>query len=147
MVVIKNKIGIIGKCEIFNAKTGEKLYEGKNLVVDTGLNLIWKRMKNNTYDYFTHIGVGTDDTAVTAGDTELGTELLRNSISSMVITANSMQTEAQFAETDAVGTWKEVAIFNAASTGIMFNRTIIDFEKLNTDIVIVRFTHTITNTV
>ena len=141
--MVNEKLKITGKLEIFNDKTGEKLYEKKNLVVNTGLAMLVDRLKAPTPDVLSHIAVGTGATLVIATDTALETELLRKEIDDIDTVNNSLTAETLYQDYEALGTWKEVGMFNASSGGIMFNRINVNFEKTNEDAVRTKFTITI----
>ena len=71
--------------------------EVKNLVVDTGLAFIASRMKDATATAMSHMGIGTGNTAAAAGDTSLGTEAARVSLTSTTVTSNAVAYVASFA--------------------------------------------------
>ena len=133
---------IKGLLQIFNARTGELLYEKYNLVVNTGLALLVDNLKVSTGN-LTHIEVGTGATPVLSTDTALETPLLRKAISDIDTIENVLTAETIFTDLEAVGTWKEVGMFTAPSGGVMFNRINIDFVKDTSDPVRVKFTVTI----
>ena len=139
-------IKVTGRLTITNPRTGEVLYEKDNLVVNVGLEYIADRMKDNTADALGYIAVGTGATAVSATDTSLYAEIDRKAATSTDATDNTFVIDADWTEAEAVANWKEVAIFNAASSGVMFNRINVDFDKTAADPVNVQFTITFANT-
>jgi len=139
---MKDDIKIKGKIIIFKKdKYNEliKVYEKNNLVVDTGLNFLVQKLDGDSIADMGWIAVGTDSTPVVATDTTLGVEILRKAFVDTDTVNNLWRAEAQFDVGEAVANWKEAAIFNASSGGIMFNRVNIDFDKLTDETVIVRF--------
>lgn len=98
----------------------------KNLVVDTGLNFIVKRMKDTTADVMSHMSLGTGTTAAAAADTTLQTEISggRVTLTSTNVTANQITYIASFAAGVGTGAVTEAGIFNASSGGTMLCRTV-----------------------
>lgn len=98
----------------------------KNLVVDTGLNFIVKRMKDATADVMSHMSLGTGTTAAAAADTTLQTEISggRVSLTSTSVTANQITYIASFAAGVGTGAVTEAGIFNASTGGTMLCRTV-----------------------
>jgi hypothetical protein len=95
-----------------------------NLVVDTGLAFIASRMKDTTDDAMSHMAVGTDNTAASAADTTLGTELARQALASSTVTSNSIAYVATFAAGTGTGALTEAGLFNDPTTGTMLCRTV-----------------------
>lgn len=88
---------------------------------------------------FTYLAVGTNSTAVSAGDTTLGTELASDGLSRAAATASRTTTSvtndtARLSVTFSVsGTQvlREVGIFNASSGGTMLCRTVFAAVTVN----------------
>lgn len=141
------KLRIKGKVEIFERKNSKwiKVFENENLVVDTGLAFMMDRLKANSPDPIDYIAVGTDDTAVTAGDTTLNTELARKACYDIDAVANILYAETIFENGEAIGVWKETGMFNDTPAGVMINRVIIDFTKTGSIAAKVKFTVTLSN--
>jgi len=96
----------------------------KNLIVDTGLNFICDRMKNDE-TAMTHMALGSGSTAAAAGDTTLGSQLgSREALDSDTVSANTITYTSSFEAGDATGSVTEAGIFNAASGGTMLCRTV-----------------------
>lgn len=95
-----------------------------NLVVDTGLNYIVSRMKDTSLGAMSHMAVGSGNTAAAAGNTTLGTELGRVSLTSTTVNANTVTYVASFGAGVGTGALTEAGIFNAASSGTMLCRTV-----------------------
>lgn len=96
----------------------------KNLIVDSGLNFICDRMKNDE-TAMTHMALGSGSTAAAAGDTSLGSQLgSREALDSDTVSSNTITYTASFEAADATGAVTEAGIFNAASGGTMLCRTV-----------------------
>jgi len=108
--------------------------EETNLVVDTGLNFITERMKEGVVNVMSHMGVGSDSTAPSAGDTDLGSLLgSREAIDSTVVVDNTIQYSSTFEAGDGTGAITEAGIFNAATSGTMLCRTTFDVVNKQAD--------------
>ena len=96
----------------------------KNLIVDTGLNFICDRMKDDE-TAMTHMALGSGSTAAAAGDTSLGSQLgSREVLDSSTVTNNQIVYVSSFEAGDATGAVTEAGIFNASSGGDMLCRTV-----------------------
>lgn len=100
-----------------------KTVEKKNLVVDSGLNLICSRLKDNTDAAIGYMAVGTDTTAAASAQTALLAEIARVAVSTTV-TANSVEFEATFGAGTGTGALTEAGLFNDASAGTMLSRLV-----------------------
>ena len=101
----------------------------KNLIVDSGLNFICDRMKNDE-TAMTHMALGSGSTAAAAGDTSLGSQLgSREALDSDTVSSNTITYVASFEAGDATGAVTEAGIFNAASGGTMLCR--VTFSVVN----------------
>ena len=68
----------------------------KNLIVDSGLNFICDRMKNDE-TAMTHMALGSGSTAAAAGDTSLGSQLgSREALDSDTVSSNTITYVASF---------------------------------------------------
>lgn len=104
-------------------------FDVKNLVVDNGLNYIVERMKNDSGDTgglakMSHMALGSDNTAATAADSTLGSELARVAFTSATVTNNEIVYVATFGAGVATGNVYEAGIFNASSGGVMLCHTV-----------------------
>ena len=117
----------------------------ENLIVDTGLNFICDRMKDDE-TAMTHMALGSGSTAAAAGDTALGTQLgSREDLDSSTVTANQIVYVASFEAGDATGAVTEAGIFNASSGGTMLCRTVFSVvNKAADDTLSVNWTITLT---
>ena len=114
------------KIHVFDAETLETkdYFEVDNLVVDAGLDYIASRMKDATATAMSHMAVGSDNTAASAGQTALGSELGRVALTSTTVTSNVVEYIATFGAGTATGAIVEAGIFNSGTTGTMLCRTV-----------------------
>jgi len=143
MKKLREGLGIKGTLKILNAKTREVLYQKDNMVVNTGLAYIVDRMKIVPPDPIGWIEVGIGTTPVDPLDTTLETPLLRKAVIDMDTVENVLTVETLYERFEAIAVWKEIAMFNAVTSGVMINRINIDFNKEGDDAVIVQFTVTL----
>ena len=106
-----------------------KQQDEHNLVVSAGLAYIASRMKDATATAMSHMAVGSGSVAAAAGNTALGSELGRVTLTSTTIVTTSVANDAvQYVATFAAGTGTgavtEAGILNAASAGTMLCRTV-----------------------
>lgn len=105
----------------------------KNLIVNTGLNFICDRMKNDE-TAMTHMALGSGSTAAAAGDTTLGSQLgSREALDSDTVSSNTITYTSSFEAGDATGAVTEAGIFNAASGGTMLCRTVFAVVNKSAD--------------
>lgn len=95
-----------------------------NLVVTAGKGYVASRMKDTTDGAMSHMAVGTDSTAAAAGDTALGTESGRVSLTSTTVSANVITYVATFPAGTATAALTEAGVLNASSGGTMLCRTV-----------------------
>jgi ATP-dependent protease HslVU (ClpYQ) peptidase subunit len=112
------------KLELTRADGTVETIDIKNLVVNTGLNYIVSRMKDTTETAMSHMAIGSGSTAAAAGNTALGTELGRVSLTSTTVSTNTIQYVASFPAGTGTGTVYEAGIFNASSGGTLLCRTV-----------------------
>lgn len=114
------------KIHVFDAETLETkdYFEVDNLVVNAGLDYIDSRMKDATATAMSHMAVGSDNTAASAGQTALGSELGRVALTSTTVTANVVEYIATFGAGTATGAIVEAGIFNDGVAGTMLCRTV-----------------------
>ena len=120
-------------------ETGEELSreEVHNLIVTSGKVLLTRMLMDESgWDTgITYCEVGTDNTAVVIGDTDLNTGSKRNAITTTIRTANEVQFRTFFAAADITAFLKEVGLFGHSTasaslgTGELFNRAIISFDN------------------
>lgn len=99
-----------------------------NLVVSAGIGFIASRMKDATVTAMSHMAVGTGTANAVAGDTTLGTEVVRVALTSTTANATNVVYAANFPAVGSGGSvaLTEAGIFNAASAGTMLCRTKYD---------------------
>lgn len=95
-----------------------------NLVVTTGKNFIASRMTGTAQSVMSHMAIGSNSTAVVAGDSTLGTELNRQPLGSATASGSTITYTATFIGGQGTGNVVEAGIFNASSAGTMLCRTV-----------------------
>lgn len=96
----------------------------ENLVVAVGKTFIASRMVGATANVMSHMAIGSGTTAAASGDTTLGTELGRVSLSSSTSSGAVATYVASFPAGTGTGAVTEAGILNAASAGTMLARTV-----------------------
>ena len=141
---LKERLGMKGRITII--KNGEVVVKQNNLIVNTGLAEMAGLLLTDTsgsvttYDY---IGIGTGTTTATATDTTLETESMREqgtgTRTTTTVTNDTAHLEATFNITSTLAI-TESGMFNAASSGVMLNRTTFSAVNLNNgDVVVVKW--------
>jgi hypothetical protein len=95
-----------------------------NLVVTAGKNLVASRLVGTSSDVMSHMAIGSGTTAAAAGNTALGTELGRVSLTSGAASAAVVTYVATFAAGTGTGAVTEAGLLNASSGGTMLCRTV-----------------------
>jgi predicted RNA-binding Zn-ribbon protein involved in translation (DUF1610 family) len=126
-----DEIRLRGKvtARVYDAKTMKLLQTVtvKNLVVTVGLQEALDKLFGLDPDaVFSYCAVGSDNTAVTAGDTALGSELARSDFDECSRTGQVVTVDTWFGSSEGNGTWRESGLFNAASNGTMLARALFD---------------------
>lgn len=106
------------------AINGEVVQEIPNLVVTSGKAYVTSRMKDTTKGAMSHMAVGTGSSAAAAGDTALGSEVARTSLTSSTVSSNTITYVATFAAGTGSGALTEAGILNASSGGDLLCRTV-----------------------
>lgn len=105
---------------------GTTVFEQDNVVTNNGvarIAAVWAADSSTTP---THIGIGTDNTAAATTDTALGAEVDRNAILTDFASGAVATFKAFFSKSEANGsTIAEVGMFDAASGGTMFCRSVL----------------------
>ena len=128
--MIKNDLGLHTNVKVY--KNGELIQEVKNKVVDTGLNFICNRLKDDLLPPMTHMAIGTGTTSVEMTDIELETQVHnRMPLTSTTVNDNVIEFSAIFEGTTHAGSITEAGIFNAATLGIMLNRVTFGVVTIN----------------
>jgi hypothetical protein len=102
-----------------------KEFNVPNLVVTAGKNHIAAKIAatTNSPASMTHMAIGTGTTSPGAGDTALGTQTGRVSLSGSVVSTNTITYTATFPAGTGDGAITEAGVFNASSGGTMLCRT------------------------
>jgi hypothetical protein len=120
--MLNDDLKLTGKLTI--AINGETVKEVPNLVVTAGKGYGASRMKDASATAMSHMAIGSGDTAAAAGQTALGTELARTSLTSTTVSGADIVYVDTFAAGTGTGAVKEAAILNASSGGTMLCRTV-----------------------
>ena len=104
-----------------------------NLVVAVGKTFIASRMVGATANVMSHMAIGSGTTAAASGDTTLGTELGRVSLSSSTSSGAVATYVASFPAGTGTGAVTEAGILNAASAGTMLARTVFSVVNKGAD--------------
>lgn len=127
---LRGDVALVLRDKDGNVKSEQKV---KNLIVDTGLNFICDRMKDDE-TAMTHMALGSGTTAAAAGDTSLESQLgSREALDSSTVSNNTITYVASFEAGDATGAVTEAAIFNAASGGTMLCRVVFSVVNKSAD--------------
>ena len=127
--MINDTFQIVGdlRIKLRNILTGEITVDRleKNLVVTVGKSFIASRMAGNASAVMGWMAVGTNNTAPSATDTTLNTELARvaTTVSGGTPSGNTVQYIGVYPAGVATGALTEAGIFNASSAGTMLSRT------------------------
>ena len=100
------------------------IQEIPNLVVTAGKGYVASRMKDTSASAMGHMAAGTDNTAAAAGDSALGTESGRVTLTSTTVSSNVITYVATFPAGTATATLVEAGLFNASSGGTLLCRTV-----------------------
>ncbi len=98
----------------------------KNLVVTSGKGYVASRMKDASTAVMSHMAIGTGSTAAAAGNTVLGSESARVSLTSTTVNNNDVVYVASFpaGTPSSSAAITEAGLFNASSGGTMLCRTV-----------------------
>ncbi len=127
---LRGDVALVLRDKNGNVKEERKI---KNLIVNTGLNFICDRMKNDE-TAMSHMALGSGSTAAAASDTALGTQLgSREALDSDTVSSNTITYTSSFEAGDATGAVTEAGIFNATSGGTMLCRTVFAVVNKSAD--------------
>ena len=118
-------------------------YRKKNLVVNTGLASISDLLGNvDSITAFSYIGLGTSNTAASAAQTTLVAEISADGLERAQgtvtqedtnVTDDTLQIVKTFTYTGSGSTSiQEVGVFNAASDGLMYSRSVVTAKTVDT---------------
>ena len=121
MSKIQDNLKMKGRLQV--SLNGEVVRDIDNLVVTAGKGYVADRMKNNS-STMSHMAIGSGTTAAAAGNTALGTELGRVSLTSTTVSSNVVTYVATFAAGTGTGAVTEAGILTGSSGGTMLCRTV-----------------------
>ena len=130
----KLKIYVNATIESFNIHTKKitKTSKVHNLIVDIGLN----EVIDNGLSNIGHMAIGTDNTAVVAGGTQLGVEIKREAVSNTNESTGIREYDVTFVFNSGESfTLVEAGLFNSAivSGSTMLNRLVFAGHDVNVD--------------
>jgi len=120
---MKDGLKVTGNLKFY--KNGELVREEKNLVVNTGLNVIAERLAGVVKAAVSHMAIGTGTTAANAAD--IGLEILkvaRIPATSVVVTAGAIVITATFLGSIYAAAITEAGLFNHLTTGELISRVV-----------------------
>jgi hypothetical protein len=122
---MKDGLKVTGHIWVY--KNGELVEERENVITTVGKNALASLLNSASAgtSLVTHMGFGTSTTAVAAGDTALGTELVGNGYARVAVTrsnpsGNVIQYVANLSNITSTVTVQEAGLFNAATGGTLF---------------------------
>lgn len=130
--MIEEQIKVTGSLKLTVTNPEGKIkqeVEVPNLVVTTGKNFIASRMKDASATAMTHMAIGTGSTSAAAGNTALGAETGRVTLSSTTVSNNAVAYVGAFPAGTGTGAITEAGILNASSSGTLLCRTV--FSVIN----------------
>ena len=95
-----------------------------NLVVTASKNFVASRIVGTSSGVMSHMAIGSGTTAAAAGNTALGSELGRVSLTSGTASSAVVTYVATFAAGTGTGAVTEAGLLNASSSGTMLARTV-----------------------
>jgi hypothetical protein len=125
--MLNSEIKAVGKLNVVlrdNDGNVKESFDVENLVVTSGLGFIVSRMKDTTATAMSHMAIGSGTSAAAAGNTALGTELGRVTLTSTTVNSNTIVYVAAFGAGVGTGAVTEAGVFNAGSAGTMLCRTV-----------------------
>jgi len=127
---MNENITIVGTLLIQLTRDGQIIDEREiqNTITTVGKNLV-ATLVSGLGTAFTHMAIGTGTTAAAAGDTALGTEAGRVTLTSKAVTAGTIAYIGDFPAGTGTGSITEAGNFNASSAGTMLNRAV--FSAVN----------------
>jgi len=101
-----------------------KQQENSNLIVNAGKNFLASALLNSPTSPFTHMAIGLGSSGPSAGDTTLGSELVRQAFATSNVTANVFTVSATYPAGTGTGALTEAGIFNNSVGGTMLARVV-----------------------
>ena len=118
------KDGLALTCKLSIALNGETVQKVDNLVVTAGKGYVASRMKDTSATAMSHMAIGTGSTAAAAGNTALGNQAARVSLTSTTVSGADIVYVATFPAGTGTAAITEAGIFNASSSGTLLCRTV-----------------------
>jgi len=150
---IQSNLGIYQNitATIRDAVTGEivSVYRHKNLVALVGLSVVAQRLANNLANtlVINYGALGTDTTAPTQADTQLGTEVFRKAPLSQSDDDNVCNIGFFYTAGEVSGTFREFGTFidgtGSANTGVLFNKVAVNWVKSSSETLTVDVENTV----
>lgn len=129
----KEALKLKGKVTIYNKTTDKIDLIKDNIIVNPGLYLLSDRLGANTIDPLSHLAIGDDNTAEAATDSALYSEVYREAFTTISSPNAVFRAETTIDGSEAIFTWQEMALFNASSSGVMFNRVTLNYTHVSGD--------------
>ena len=120
--MINDGLALTGKLSI--ALNGETVQKVDNLVVTAGKGYVASRMKDTSATAMSHMAIGTGSTAAAAGNTALGNQAARVSLTSTTVSGADIVYVATFPAGTGTAAITEAGILNASSSGTLLCRTV-----------------------
>ena len=140
--MIKDGLALTGKLSI--ALNGETVQKVDNLVVTAGKGYVASRMKDTSATAMSHMAIGTGSTAAAAGNTALGNQAARVSLTSTTVSGADIVYVATFPAGTGTAAITEAGIFNASSSGTLLCRTVFSVvNKVASDSMTITWTVTV----
>jgi hypothetical protein len=143
--MINDGFNLKGRVEV--CLNGEVVREIDNLVVTTGKGFVAASMLKTTSNSpaaMTHMAIGSNTTDPAAGDTTLGTELGRVTLTSAEVSGAVVTYIATFPAGTGTGAVVEAGILNAGSGGTLLCHTEFDVvNKGSADAITITWTVTV----
>lgn len=123
-------------------KTGrvKRTYRYKNLVPTVARTMIANNFASASPTnsmLITHAALGSSGTTPTNADTQLGTEVYRNAIASLVNSSNVVYATGFYTAGETSGTYAEAGIFSngtgTANSGILISHVLISITKTTSE--------------
>lgn len=115
-----------GKVVIRNNTTGQ-VFTFTNIVCNTFYDMVADFFIGTSPDKLSHLAIGTGLTPVAVTDTAMETEVIRLPFTTTATSSDQMHIEVEVDGATALFNWKELGLFNAASSGDMTNHVNIDY--------------------
>lgn len=146
------------RLEVFNADGSlDQCIERDNLIPDVAGNAYAQQaagINTQNIGQSQYCALGTNATAPSYGDVQLGTETIRKPISINTVSGRTATLKTFYSQTEVVGTFREVGLFGngattvasiTANSGILFSKIAVNFTIAATQTLIITITYTFTS--